>query len=325
MRAEFLERIGQIKIWKRFGRRAPHKPLLLLLALGRVYAGAGRLGLYGRDFEDPLRELLSRFGPPRRAHHPDQPFTRLPGDGLWEVPGIEQAPATRSGRPSLAALRGLAGGFPKPLHDLLASDPALLIEAAQEVLDGHFPRSMHADIRDAVGLPEYQYMGRTALAALVREERNPPPVGQSAAGRPSSRGPVRDPGFRHKVLRAYYRRCAVCGFDVRVENQLLGLEAAHIKWHAAGGPDCIPNGLALCSLHHKALDVGAIGLAHEGSEVKVLVSSEVNGRSTAVSQLLDFRGRPLRRAQSRSLAPRTDFVQWHRREVFRGPALGEGV
>ena len=125
------------------------------------------------------------------------------------------------------------------------------------------------------------------------------------------------------MLRAYHRRCAMCGFNVRVEDQLLGLEAAHIMWHAAGGPDCVPNGLALCLLHHRALDLGAIGLERRGDETELLVSCEVNGQSAAVAQLLDCRGLPLARAQSPSLAPNPEFVRWHRREVFRGPALQE--
>ena len=85
----------------------------------------------------------------------------------------------------------------------------------------------------------------------------------------------------------------------------------------------MPNGLALCSLHHKALDVGAIGLARRGNEIELLVSCVVNGRSAAVAQLLDCRGLPLARAQSPWLAPKPEFVRWHRREVFREPALQE--
>ena len=38
---------------------------------------------------------------------------------------------------------------------------------------------------------------------------------------------------------------------------VFGLEAAHITWHAGDGPDLVPNGLVLCTLHHKALDRGA--------------------------------------------------------------------
>lgn len=298
-RVDFLEKVQGINIWKQGGRRAPHKPLLLLLALGRVYREEDRLGQYGGDIEDRLKGLLKRFGPPRRAHHPEEPYRRLRGDGLWEIPGYEDLPLSKSGSPLLKALRQSQGGFPEPLYDLLRSDPVLVIETAQEILDGHFPRSMHADIRDAVGVPEYLYRRPEARERRVREKR--------------------DPGFRHNVLRAYERRCAVCGFDVRLDDRLLGLEAAHIKWHAAGGPDIVPNGLALCMFHHKALDVGALGLERVGGEVKVLVSSEVNGRSAGVRQLLDYRGAPLRPPQSASLAPGPGFVAWHRREVFREP------
>ena len=35
------------------------------------------------------------------------------------------------------------------------------------------------------------------------------------------------------------------------------MTAAHIKWFQARGQDVVPNGLALCSLHHKIFDLGA--------------------------------------------------------------------
>jgi predicted restriction endonuclease len=52
-------------------------------------------------------------------------------------------------------------------------------------------------------------------------------------------------GVSKRVLIAYDYACAVCGFDVRLGNQVLGLEAAHIQWHQAGGPDQKQNGLTL--------------------------------------------------------------------------------
>ncbi len=61
----------------------------------------------------------------------------------------------------------------------------------------------------------------------------------------------RDPQFRQRVLTAYEYRCAVCGFDVRLGSVSIALDAAHIHWHQAGGPDLESNGLALCILHHK--------------------------------------------------------------------------
>ena len=60
------------------------------------------------------------------------------------------------------------------------------------------------------------------------------------------------------MLTAYEWRCAVCGLDVRLGSVSIILEAAHIKWHQAGGPDEESNGLALGVLHHKAFDLGAL-------------------------------------------------------------------
>ena len=36
---QFLERLAAVRIHRAHGRRAPHKPLMLLLALGRVHLG----------------------------------------------------------------------------------------------------------------------------------------------------------------------------------------------------------------------------------------------------------------------------------------------
>ena len=307
-RTDFLAKLAGIMTWKQGEERAPHKPLLLLLALGRAYCGEPRLGRYGGDLEDRLTALLKQFGPPRKGHHPEQPFTRLPSDGLWEIPGLDELPRGASGVPRLPALRGTQGGLPAWVYDLVRSDPTLALEAAQEILHSHFPTSLHAGIRDAVGLPYLYY--ESTLEGRVRERTSEDRV-----------APQRDFAFRHRVLRAYQRRCAICDFDVRVEDQLLGLEAAHIMWHAAGGPDQVPNGLALCALHHKALDLGAIGLQWDEAGVRILISSEVNGMSVAVRQLLDYRNAPLRLPSNPDDAPDRRFIAWHRQEVFRKPAL----
>jgi putative restriction endonuclease len=57
-------------------------------------------------------------------------------------------------------------------------------------------------------------------------------------------------GFRERVLRAYQEQCALC----RLRHEEL-LDAAHII--PDGEPDgdpIVPNGLALCKLHHAAFD-----------------------------------------------------------------------
>lgn len=69
-----------------------------------------------------------------------------------------------------------------------------------------------------------------------------------------------------RVLDAYFPPtlhadiAAVLGLDLRIGNVSAGLEAAHIQWHTAGGPDVEANGLSLCALHHKLFDLGAFTL-----------------------------------------------------------------
>lgn len=61
--------------------------------------------------------------------------------------------------------------------------------------------------------------------------------------------------FRAKVLRAYKTSCAMC----RLRHGEL-LDAAHIVPHASNGPSTVPNGLALCKIHHAAYDHEIVGV-----------------------------------------------------------------
>lgn len=297
-RHRLLELLGDLNVWKRHGKRAPHKPLLLLLAIGRVFEGRERLVPFPQ-VERRMRELLRRFGPPREHLHPEDPFSRLHGDGLWEIPERETLTPTASGGLLVGELRKhrVKGGFPEWVHDLLRGCPELAQEAAQRLLCEFFPDSLHREIRAAVGIPQ---------VSEVRE------------------APVRshEPAFRRQVLREYEYRCAVCDFDVRLGDYLVGLEAVYIKWPGAGGPEKVTNGLALCWVHQGAFDRGALGLKAADPGYRVLVSSEVHGLSDPVRWFLDYHDKPLRSPRNRRFGPDPEYVNWHRREVFRPPPLG---
>lgn len=68
---------------------------------------------------------------------------------------------------------------------------------------------------------------------------------------------LHQPLFRARVLQAYERRCAVC----RLRHASL-LDASHILSdnHELGQP-VVPNGLALCKIHHAAFDQNIIGIS----------------------------------------------------------------
>ena len=301
-RQRLLEALERLNVGKSGGARAPHKPLLLLLTLGRVWRGEPRLASYAHDVRQQLKELLRDFGV-SGTQHPEYPFWHLRSEPeeLWELSGAEAISVSSGGSANSGDLieHGVKGGLPEPLHRLLRRDSELVRAAADLLLHKHFSDTMYDDIRERVGLPRDS-------AAMVRE-------GQSRPGRPG-----RDPDFRDAVLRAYERRCAVCDFDLRIADASFGLEAAHIMWHSHGGPEEVPNGLALCTFHHKAFDRGVIGLEQESGEYRVLVSNELSGQSQAFREVLDLRDRNLRPPQEEALKPDFEYVDWHRQQVFRG-------
>ncbi len=66
-------RFDKISMWKRGSQRAPHKPLLLLLAISKCLNENERLLSYATVDED-LRSLLKEFGPNRKSYHTDRHF-----------------------------------------------------------------------------------------------------------------------------------------------------------------------------------------------------------------------------------------------------------
>jgi putative restriction endonuclease len=81
-------------------------------------------------------------------------------------------------------------------------------------------------------------------------------------------------GFRQRVLAAYHAHCAVC----RLRHTEL-LEAAHIlpDGHPQGHP-IVPNGVALCKLHHAAFDANILGIRPDYRiEIRLDVLSETDG------------------------------------------------
>ena len=94
----------------------------------------------------------------------------------------------------------------------------------------------------------------------------------------------------------------------------VGLDAAHIEWHQAGGPDTEPNGLALCSLHHKLFDLGAFTVHVDH---RVLVSELVHGAGQFEEVLLRHHGRPIERPVQPEHVPAAPYLAWHRKQVFK--------
>ncbi len=291
---QLLNIISKLRVWKQGGKRAPHKPLLILIAISCIQHDKKRLILFS-EIEEHLTSLLKEFGPKRPTYCPEEPFCRLRTDGIWELSTKVDAILPK-GSFSKTTLRknAVKGGFTQEVHSLIRSTPDVMQQIIHILLKANFPSTIHQDILDAVGIDSKISLQTNTTTKNDRK---------------------RDPRFRERILQAYNYRCAICGFDVRLGNIPIALEAAHIMWHQAGGPDTENNGLALCVLHHKLLDRGALAISND---FKIIISDKANGYIGFQEWLLNFQDKELRAPQKQNYKLNTKFTNWHIKEVFQG-------
>ena len=289
-RSELESRFRSLRSWNQRDKWSPKKPLLVVWMIGRCLAGKKRLVSFA-EADRELRKLWTQFGPPRPLKT-EQPFWRLRKDNVWEVPEEHLIKETGSNDAFITCLKehNATGGFPEYIFNELRKDKDLSFRLARDLVDAHFPGTRQDEVLKAAGV-EAEYV--------------------------TSRRKVRDPSFRPRVLEAYDHRCAVCELSISMDEVPIAVEAAHIKWHQASGPDEVRNGLSLCNLHHKLFDAGAFTTSLEGT---VQVSGAVQG--TGLSDALGrYATKPLLKPEFAHDAPARAFVEWHWKEIFRGKAM----
>lgn len=110
--------------------------------------------------------------------------------------------------------------------------------------------------------------------------------------------------FRVNVLSAYRDACAMCELK-HVEL----LDAAHIISDALGGAPIVPNGLALCKIHHAAFDHQIIGLRPDHVlEVREDVLDEIDGPMLRHG-LQEMHGRTISLPRRPADRPSRDYVE----------------
>jgi putative restriction endonuclease len=289
---DVLHRLTHLRQYTESGRRAPHKPLLVLLALAKLESHGTSSLDWSSEVRDRLGALLDEFGTSKSS--PAYPFTRLRSDRVWQL--------SREGiaNDNLADLNSapVAGSFTPDVERALRDSPSLRHRVAHTLITQQFPDTLSTDILLAVGLPPERVLHERAEIPAVLERR-------------------RHPGWRDMIIEAWDRQCAFCCFDGSLRGAAVGIDAAHVRWFTFDGPDDRDNGLALCALHHRLFDRGALGLSDPET---VIVSTTFSARTQAGRATYDLHGLRLRPRPGTPL-PHVDHVTWHTREVFKGPAL----
>ncbi|EHA1077537.1 phosphorothioated DNA-binding restriction endonuclease [Vibrio alginolyticus] len=286
---ELIDKIQTISRWRRGDQRAPHKPLMLLYALSQYKQGHERLFQFESEVDNQVKELLVQYGPSRKAYHPEYPFWRLANeqDPFWELKnGEECIPRKSNTDPKKSELikYNVMAGFDANSYQNLISNPELIDKIASKLIQDNFPDTLQEELFVRFGFE---------VDTSTKQ---------------------RDPNFRINVLRAYNYRCAVCGFDLALDTVPVGIEAAHIKWKQYSGACEVSNGVALCSIHHKALDKGVIAF---NNDLKVQVSPAAMGGAMVEQLIWRYENKQISLPREASLYPADNFVEWHVREVFK--------
>ncbi|HEX6514179.1 MAG TPA: HNH endonuclease, partial [Nocardioidaceae bacterium] len=218
----------------------------------------------------------------------------LRADGVWEI----DHPVPDD---SVTPLRAehVTGQLDPAIEAAMRSRPGLLYAAARQLVEGQFPMTLAPDVLTAAGLnPDLVFGSAPGVTSLDERRR------RSAA-------------WPQMILSAWDRQCAFCGYDGQLGGAVVGIEAAHVRWFNLGGPDSQDNGMALCSLHHKLFDRGALGLDRD---YRVLVSGSFSARTESAKRVYDLHGRRLSPRRG-TCPPAMEYVDWHAAQVFRGEAL----
>ena len=92
------------------------------------------------------------------------------------------------------------------------------------------------------------------------------------------------------------------------------MDAAHIRWRSASGPNLFENGIALCKLHHWAFDKGILSIA-EGIRIRaanVFVEQSESHLPIEVLHDKEFAVLPVRKKPSRV------YCEWHFKNIYLG-------
>ncbi len=292
----WLKVVANLRVDRKKGNIAPHKPLLLLV-LAEI-AEQGNLG-------DPLLqltgELVFRFlaywtiVAGRRSQRPDitLPFYHLHSEGFWE-------PLDENGRPTLERRRAVSAkldeGFLACLNDARFRESMRRVLISRYFVDG----GERAALYPLVGMPvppDDVVRADARLFAVAREH-------------------AREARFRLTVVPAYNYTCALTGYRLTTVGSGSIVDAAHIHQFSDSRNNHPQNGIALCKNAHWLFDQGLWSLTDD-CEV-IVATGRFDEAGPDAFLLRQTVGKQIELPANRSYWPDKSHLAWHRSHKFQG-------
>jgi putative restriction endonuclease len=153
-REALFKRFDGIRTWKKEGLEAPHKGLVLMMALAKVQAGTRWLSF--ATVNEPLKKLIERFGKDRASYGVEDPFWRLKNDRgrFWEVRKVPPDRLRNIAPPSEEELLdfGAEAGFTEEVYNTLSQNPRWIVDLAKKIYGDHQVGDSPEEVFRAVGL-----------------------------------------------------------------------------------------------------------------------------------------------------------------------------
>lgn len=292
----WLRVVANLRVDRKDGNIAPHKPLLLLVLAELAEQG---------NLREPLLwltgELVFRFlafwtiVAERRSQRPEitLPFYYLHSDGCWE-------PLDEDSKPTLERRRAVAAkldeGFLACLNDQRFRESMRRVLIARYFMDG----GERAALYSLVGLPvppDEIVKADTRLFALARE-----------------RG--REARFRLTVVPAYNYTCALTGYRLTTMQSGSIVDAAHIHQFSDSRNNHPQNGIALCKNAHWLFDQGLWSLTDDYEVIIAVGRFDEAGPDAFL--LRRSPGTQIALPANRSYWPDRNHLAWHRKHKFQG-------
>ena len=282
---DYIKEISKIKTNKTGAIISLHKPLLLLLVLSCIKKGSKNSFLFN-DIEAILKTLISKYGLKNTSKiNPQYPFVYLASSPfIWEC-SINKKELKYPAAASRNEVKGKYGNLNDDFFKYLKNKSENLDNTIQFILTEYWTTSYHEDILNDLGLSIQHHV-------QIKNDRS-----QS---------------FVLDILNSYERKCAVCSQSIRLGDNLIGIDACHIKPIQHYGEDNVNNGIALCKLHHWALDRGAISI---NSDLKILISPQINGSESDI-YLLNFDGKKIFSPKKQEKCISYENLEYHYNYIF---------
>lgn len=174
---DIVQQFEEIRVSSLAGKPALHKPLLLLIALGRCASGEERLAAFAH-YDELLSRLFAEVYPDGQKNgNTHYPFGKLENDGLWYIENSDLLKRTSAGHLHKRELidKKIKGGFTNQIWIRLSSDQELLVSVVSRILRRFFSEDVDDSLLNLCGFPkdfiiEYGRANETRGSSFFAEE-----------------------------------------------------------------------------------------------------------------------------------------------------------